>query len=137
MIFQALPNGHVVYDLYSMLTHESGHFLGLSHTQLANTGATMYPRYIQGKTFMRNPSLDDVCAICAAYPPGRKTICSDTPKNGFAIECGGGDTTSAKKGCHCSIVGGESGAGDIALGGVALAMTLGLVRRRTRARAHR
>ena len=131
------PSGHVVYDLESMLTHESGHFLGLAHTQPSNTAATMYPRYIQGKTFMRDPSQDDVCAICAAYPPDRKTICNDTPKNGFAIECGGGDTTSAKKGCHCSVVGGEAGAGDFALAGCALAMTIGLVRRRARGRARR
>ena len=95
----------VIFDFASVLTHETGHFLGLAHTQPANTAATMYTRYEPGKTFMRDPSDDDRCAICAAYPPGRSTICDATPRRGLALDCQGRDPATTKKGCQCSMPG--------------------------------
>jgi len=128
----------VVYDLHSILTHEGGHFLGLAHTQRTNNAATMFPFYNTGKTFMRDPSQDDICAICATYPPNRATVCDDKPKNGFALTCGGGDLATTKKGCHCSIVGEGSETQGLAAAGSLLALVLGLVRRSIRSRhAHK
>ncbi|GAC1352907.1 MAG: hypothetical protein NVS3B20_11420 [Polyangiales bacterium] len=128
--------GRVVYDFYSILTHETGHFLGLAHTQPQNTAAAMYFEYKQGKTFMRHLSQDDRCAICATYPPKRETFCDDTPRNGLALECGGVDLAPIKKGCHCASVGRgsrEDGNAWIAAMGLgSLTMTIGALRRRRR-----
>jgi hypothetical protein len=124
----------VVYDLWSILTHETGHMLGLAHTQPTNNAATMFPYYNTGKTFMRDPSQDDICAICAAYPPGRTTVCDSKPRNGFSLTCGGGDLATTKKGCHCSIVGEDAGGSGLAAAGSLLALVLGLVRRSLRSR---
>jgi Matrixin len=73
-------------DLQSVLTHESGHFLGLAHSTVAD--ATMYAFY-SGGTSLRTLSSDDVAAICDIYPPGRKTEgkCDYLPRHGFAPEC--------------------------------------------------
>jgi hypothetical protein len=130
------PTGRVVYDFYSIMTHELGHFVGLAHTQKTNDAATMYPEYKRGTTFMRDPSLDDICAICTAYPPNRATVCSDAPRNGLALQCGGEDLAQNSKGCHCAIAGGRSGL-DVAAGSGVVALGLGLLARRRRRRAPR
>jgi hypothetical protein len=78
-----LPND--AFDLPSIFQHETGHFLGLAHTQPANTSASMSAHYVVGETFMRTPSADDVCGICTIYPPGRST---------YQTERGG---------CHCAV----------------------------------
>lgn len=98
------PTGLKVYDLLSILAHESGHVLGLSHTQLANTDATMYPKYEQGQSFMRTPAPDDICGICTVYPVGRSATCDPTPHGGYSSVCGGGGATSTSGGgCHCDV----------------------------------
>lgn len=131
------PPGRVFYDLHSILTHEAGHFLGLAHTNLKQPAdktqtPTMYARYEQKEVYMRDPSQDDVCAICAAYPPGRPALCDATPRRGLALECGGGDPeTTTKGGCRCDVPGVSNGF-DAALGGMFAALTLGLARRRAR-----
>lgn len=116
------------YDLRSILTHEIGHFLGLAHTQAANSDSTMFERYRAGQTFMRDVSADDTCGICNAYPTARKAACDATPNGGLGNLCGGGDGTT--KGCGCSVPGeGEASSGALA------ALALGLVwatRRRRR-----
>lgn len=62
------------YDLQSILQHETGHFLGLAHSDAS--GATMSPRYSPGDTFMRTLAQDDVCGVCAAAPPSRDVSCT-------------------------------------------------------------
>jgi hypothetical protein len=54
-------------DLASALTHEAGHFLGLSHSDRPE--ATMFARTSPGSTQLRTLAADDEAAICAAYPP--------------------------------------------------------------------
>jgi hypothetical protein len=90
---QVAPGG---YDFDSVVTHETGHFLGMAHSP--DSRATMFARYIQGSTSMRNLSEDDVSGICAAYPPdGTRTtslgtavtedVCDPTPRHGFSTQC--------------------------------------------------
>jgi hypothetical protein len=85
------------YDFESIVTHETGHFLGMAHTPDAR--ATMYARYVQGSTSMRDLAEDDVSGICSAYPPnGTRTTsigssvpedaCDPTPRHGFSTQCG-------------------------------------------------
>ncbi|MES1178984.1 MAG: matrixin family metalloprotease [Myxococcales bacterium] len=88
-------------DLNSVLTHELGHFLGLSHSSI--TSATMFSNYDEG---MKTLEADDVAAICASLPPGRDTVDSDLPRHGFSTDCG-----VAEKGCCSSTIGGPSPSG--------------------------
>ena len=74
-------------DFESMLTHEAGHLLGLAHTKVVN--ATMYAKYVEGTSTLRDLATDDEKGICAAYPPSRvpsRTSCS--PRHGFSDLCG-------------------------------------------------
>ena len=84
------------YDFDSVVTHETGHFLGMAHSP--DSRATMFARYVQGSTSMRNLSEDDVSGICAAYPPDgtrttsigtpvRADVCDPTPRHGFSTQC--------------------------------------------------
>ena len=52
-------------DLQSIITHEAGHFVGLSHTPTA--GATMFFSY-DGGVAQRTLEEDDVNGVCALYP---------------------------------------------------------------------
>jgi MYXO-CTERM domain-containing protein len=92
------------YDLSSIVTHETGHFLGMAHS--GDTAATMYAHYRQGATSMRNLTQDDVQGICSIYPPdGNRNIgdggtvsedsCDPTPRHGFTSACG----TTQSSGC--------------------------------------
>lgn len=71
----------VKYDLESILVHELGHALGLSHSN--DPEATMRASYAEGSTDMRSLSPDDLEAVCAVYPPGREATCDLTPSGGF------------------------------------------------------
>ena len=105
----------VVYDLQSIVTHETGHFLGLDHS--LDPEATMNAGYDPGTTDLRTLADDDIAAICAVYPPGRKASCDPTPRNGLGDVCAAAAT---KSGCSVS-PGGSSAGGLVALlGGVGL-----------------
>jgi len=72
--FASDPSGMMSTSLLYVLTHELGHFLGLSHSQVA--GSVMRPTNYQSLSVSPNLiSMDDVAAICAAYPPGPKLSC--------------------------------------------------------------
>jgi MYXO-CTERM domain-containing protein len=94
------------YDFASVVTHEAGHFLGIAHSDVA--GATMFARYDQGQTSMRNLSPDDISAICTVYrPDGDRAVlngkvtqapqCNPTPRGGYSTTC-----AEKEKGCGSS-----------------------------------
>lgn len=71
----------VRYDLQSILVHEFGHALGLSHSDVEE--ATMRASYFEGSTDMRTLAVDDQEAICSVYPPERSAVCDLIPSGGF------------------------------------------------------
>lgn len=77
------------YDLLSVLTHESGHFLGIGHSEEAD--ATMFAVYQPGGIELRTLTADDVAAICTNYPPSddKDVDCNPLPKHGFSPYCAG------------------------------------------------
>jgi hypothetical protein len=91
------------FDLLSVLTHEAGHFLGMSHAP--NTNTTMKPTYdpsVDG-TDMRSLEPDDVAGICAIYPPEREpatTSCEN--RHGFSEDCGA-DQPSRNESSGCQL----------------------------------
>jgi MYXO-CTERM domain-containing protein len=121
-------------DLLSIATHETGHFLGLSHTNVQ--AATMFAHYSPGDIEFRTLHPDDVAGICDIYPPDRETSGGDgpRPRHGFSRYCA--EPTQRSRGCSLASSSGETsrsrpwseGVG-IALLGLAAA---GLVRRRRR-----
>lgn len=62
------------FDLESIITHETGHLIGLSHSPIEE--ATMRPRYDKGDTSLRDLANDDICGVCAAAAPARVAPCS-------------------------------------------------------------
>lgn len=107
-------------DLLSVLTHEAGHFLGLSHSA---EDATMFPDYTRGTTSIRVLSPDDQAAICVVYPPNRKPVgeCTGIPRHGFAPECGDDQTY-----VQCAAApGGSSASAAWVLAAVAITARLG------------
>jgi len=81
-------------DLQAVLTHECGHFLGLSHDPVL--GSTMYPEYSPGDLYQRTPNGDDVAGICAIYPPGTEVDTQHcAPRHGYSGDC----SKPQSKGC--------------------------------------
>jgi hypothetical protein len=87
------PDG---YDFASIVTHETGHFLGLAHS--GDNRATMFASYTPGATALRNLTADDVSGICTVYRPdgtravldSRVTVgpqCDPSPRRGFTGSC--------------------------------------------------
>ncbi|MDF2696042.1 MAG: hypothetical protein K0S65_4425 [Labilithrix sp.] len=124
------------YDFASVVTHEAGHFLGIAHSEVP--GSTMYARYDQGQTSMRNLSPDDIAAICTVYrPDGDRAVldgkitqapqCDPTPRGGYSSQC-----QEKKTGCTAS-----TSPAKPTEAGVVGALAIGaawLARRRTRRR---
>jgi hypothetical protein len=89
----AINGSRVGADLASILTHEAGHFLGLSHS--IEVGATMYATYHQHSSSLSTLHVDDIAGICAAYPPAAgRGQCSFAPRHGFSTLC-----SSDQRGC--------------------------------------
>ena len=136
------PDG---YDFASIVTHETGHFLGMAHS--GDSHATMFAHYQTGSTAMRNLTADDVSGICTIYAPdGTRTVdksvvatgkvaadaCDPTPRHGFASECG---AAAPKKGCSVARVGGEGRPQGLPLGATAAWAAVVMAARRARRRA--
>jgi hypothetical protein len=116
-------------DFNSVITHEIGHFLGLSHSLVEES--TMRPSYSPGNTEMATLEPDDVAGICAALAPDRRTT-SDScePRHGFSSQC-----SVEESGCQLS-AGSGGGLGRSLLPLLALSSTLLLrLRRAARRRA--
>ena len=128
------------YDFSSIVTHESGHFLGMAHS--GDSHATMFAHYQPGSTAMRNLTGDDVSGICTTYAPdGTRAVdksvaasgkvaadaCDPTPRHGFASECG---AQAPKKGCSVARIGADARRDEPALGAMVALATLVLAARR-------
>lgn len=93
----------VKFDLPSIAAHETGHFLGLSHSSSAS--ATMFSDYSPGSMELRTLEPDDVEAICTAYPPGAAipSSCDSSPRRGLASECDPAPTTQETSSCSITL----------------------------------
>jgi hypothetical protein len=124
------------YDFQSIITHETGHFLGLAHS--GDLSATMFARYNMGQTTMRTLQDDDKFGICSIYlPNGNRAVdrsvepsgevvgqaCDSTPRHGFQSVCG------QPLGCSMAEPGTRGGAGFAALIVMAQAVAAGARRR--------
>jgi MYXO-CTERM domain-containing protein len=84
MSIDATAHGAIHFP--SVITHEIGHFLGLSHSDVAFS--TMRPSYAPGNTGMATIEQDDIDGVCAALPPNRETASNSCePRHGFASKC--------------------------------------------------
>jgi hypothetical protein len=101
--------GQLDIDFNSVITHEVGHFLGLSHSN--EPGSTMRPSYVPGNTEMASLEQDDIDGICTVLSPTRelqRNSCE--PRHGFSAECAL-ETNGCQLGAgHASTLGGWLGA---------------------------
>jgi hypothetical protein len=96
-------------DLDSIVTHESGHFLGLAHS--LDPTATMYANYSPQSISIRTLAPDDIEGICGIYPPAAAPTCGEPDSiSGFSRYCGGVNpstlpvsTSTVEKGCSCRL----------------------------------
>ena len=126
------------YDFASVVTHETGHFLGLAHS--GDLRATMFASYTPGATAMRSLTSDDVAGVCSVYrPDGTRAVldaevtagpqCDPSPRRGFTGQCADAPAPKSCTGSSSVAGGARVTPGWIALG-VALTTALGLRRRR-------
>ena len=118
------------YDFASIVTHETGHFLGMAHS--GDNRATMFASYIPGATAMRNLTSDDVAGICAMYrPDGTRSVlaqqitagpqCDPSPRRGFTGSC-----AEAPKAKTCLGSSSVAAATPVTPGWIALGLALGV-----------
>jgi hypothetical protein len=80
-------DAQVAYDLLSTIQHETGHLLGVSHSETGDS--VMYDQPELGSIRRRELTTDDAAAICAVYPadlPPIAATCSPVPRD-FAPGC--------------------------------------------------
>lgn len=85
-------------DLQTILTHEFGHFMGLSHSD--SDRAVMWPEAGLGE-IRRDLTSDDAAGMCAIYPAAQTpaTRCIAVPYGGLTTQAGG---TIVTGGCGVS-----------------------------------
>jgi hypothetical protein len=89
----AVRNGQV--DAVSIITHETGHQLGLNHTPTQS--ATMYAAYLGGNG-AASLDLDDIAGVCNLYPSGAELECADDGDCPNGQRCLGGSCVDAAQG---------------------------------------
>jgi hypothetical protein len=88
------------------LTHEAGHFLGLSHSpDPTATMKAVYSAASDGTSF-RTLEPDDVAGICDVYPPERRPVTTSCEnRHGFSEQCGADQPPpSESEGCSLTCV---------------------------------
>jgi hypothetical protein len=102
-------------DLQAILTHETGHLLGLAHSSASD--ATMSAGYDGTDLGFRVLASDDTAAICEAYPPGQDlNQCRGAqPRFGFSRVC---SAPYENSGCQVGVPRGSTAAGGLLLAGL-------------------
>ena len=120
------PQDRFAIDLASTVTHEAGHFLGLSHNT-QDSRVTMTPGYIGFDA--RSLEADDIAGACSIYPASAPApTCDFTPRHGFSTACE--EPMAEPRSCALSPGGGAEGRWLGAIAGLGLLVVLG--RRRAR-----
>jgi len=128
----ALPGEAEGADLRTVLTHEAGHFLGLSHSHLK--GSVMYEWYDQTAIFS-SLSDDDIGGICEVYPGADDDPKCEAPELPDDTRCVGASECVAVPGdpggCSCREGPPRSGAGNAAFFGMIACAGVVVLRRRS------
>jgi hypothetical protein len=119
------------FDLATVFAHESGHLLGLAHSEVR--AATMFASYDPGTVAQRTLEPDDIEGLCAAYPADgtRATAAGSVARGACAPNATVSLDVDDGEGCACtsSRHDGAPGAAQIAL-----VVACGWLLRRGRAR---